>query len=128
MKTELRKINIDNTKYIYSIDNKYQIGKETNILTIKVYLYGHKNTPLVIEFLTMDHYSMGQVLISGINLNNTITNTLDRVNINEPKHIRNFILQGMQNGWIGNNKLPVQNGIDYLNELGYETDIIEPLT
>ena len=64
MKNKLRKIAIDNLEYLYIIDNKYHLGTDTNTLTVKVYLSGKKQTPLVIEFLTPDHYYMGQILNS----------------------------------------------------------------
>lgn len=69
---------------------------------------------------------MGQILKSGVKLNNTIKDTQETVNINEPKYIRELILQGQKNGWTGTNKLEKQNGLNYLTQLGYETDILLP--
>jgi hypothetical protein len=69
---------------------------------------------------------MGQILKSGVKLTNNIKNTEDNVNINEPKYIRELILQGRENGWTGTNKLEKQNGLNYLTKLGYETDILLP--
>jgi hypothetical protein len=127
MKTKLRRIHIESKDYRYSVSNRYYTKNETNVLTIRIYLDGNKNTPLIIEFLTLDHYSMGQVLGSGVNLENITTNTPDRINIHEPKRIKYLILQGMKNGWTGYNKLQTQDGIKYLNDLGYKTNVIEPL-
>ena len=127
MKTKLRRIHVDNNEYKYSINNKYYSKDSTNILTVKVYLDGSKNSPLIIEFLTLDHHSMGQILESGVNLENTITNTIETLNIHEPKRIRELILKGRTNGWTGYNKMQIQNGINYLNELGFKTNDIEPL-
>lgn len=127
MKTKLRKITIDNLEYLYSVSDQYIPGTETNALTVKIFLSGQKQTPLVIEFLTLDHYYMGQILKSGISLTNKIKNTVDHVNMNEPKYIRELILLGRQNGWIGTNKMEKQNGLIYLIELGYDTDILLPV-
>lgn len=69
---------------------------------------------------------MGQILKSGVELTNTIKNTNDKININEPKYIKELILQGRKNGWVGTNKMENQNGLKYLTELGYETDILLP--
>lgn len=127
MKNKLRKIVIDNQEYLYSIADKYHSENESNTLTVKVYLSGHKQTPLIIEFLTYDDYYNGQPLQSGIELTNKINNTIDRVNINEPKYIRQLILQGIKNGWTGNNKIGNQNGVIYLEQIGYETSSLKPI-
>ena len=124
MKNKLRKIAIDNLEYLYIIDNKYHLGTDTNTLTVKVYLSGKKQTPLVIEFLTPDHYYMGQILNSGVNLLDRNTNAEDIVNINEPKYIRALILLGRSKGWTGTNKIDKQNGLIYLEALGYDADTL----
>ncbi|SIO38912.1 hypothetical protein SAMN05421769_4055 [Chryseobacterium scophthalmum] len=126
MKNKLRRITIEDLVYLYSVTDKYHLGTETNTLTVKVFLEGRKQTPLIIEFLTLDHYHMGQILKSGVELTNTIKNTNDKININEPKYIKELILQGRKNGWVGTNKMENQNGLKYLTELGYETDILLP--
>lgn len=127
MKNKLRKITIEDIVYLYSVTDKYHLGTETNTLTVKVFLEGHKQTPLIIEFLTLEHYYMGQILKSGVKLTNKIKSTDDNVNINEPKYIRELILHGQKNGWTGTNKIEKQNGLNYLTELGYEIDILLPI-
>ncbi|MCW3162497.1 hypothetical protein [Chryseobacterium oryctis] len=126
MKRKLRRITIDNLEYLYSVTDKYHLGTETSTLTVKIYLEGQKQTPLVIDFLTLDHYFMGQILKSGVKLMNRIKGIEEIVNINEPKYIRELILQGLKNGWVGTNKIEKQNGLGYLAELGYEVDILLP--
>ncbi|WP_306350650.1 hypothetical protein [Flavobacterium sp. '19STA2R22 D10 B1'] len=133
MKSKLRKITIDNLEYLYAVIDKYNLGTQTNTLTVKVFLSGQKQTPLVIEFLTIGiYYSLGHdamesPLISGINLTNKVTNVVEKINLNEPKNIRELILQGRKNGWVGSNKIENQNGLNYLIALGYEIDVLKPL-
>lgn len=122
MKNKLRKIVIDNNEYLYSVTDQFHSETETNTLTLKIFLSGQKLTPLIIEFVTVEHYIVGQLLKSGIKLINKITNSEDEVNMNEPKYIRQFILLGLKNGWSGVNPIAVQDGLDYLNQLGFETD------
>ncbi|WP_431610878.1 hypothetical protein [Chryseobacterium sp. 'Rf worker isolate 10'] len=122
MKNKLRKIVIDNNEYLYSVTDQFHSETETNTLTLKIFLSGQKLTPLIIEFVTVEHYIVGQPLKSGIKLINKITNSEDEVNMNEPKYIRQFILLGLKNGWSGVNPIAVQDGLDYLNQLGFETD------
>ncbi|MCQ9635994.1 hypothetical protein MP477_13630 [Chryseobacterium sp. WG23] len=122
MKRKLRKIHINNREYLYSVTDTYHAGTETNTLTVRIFLSGQKKTPLIIEFLTSDDYFMGQPLQSGIILINKITSSEDEVNFNEPGYIRQLILQGQKKGWTGTNAMEKQNGLDYLAELGYETD------
>lgn len=124
MKSKLRKITIDNLVYLYSVTDKYHLGTETNTLTVKIFLNGQKQTPLIIDFLTLDHYHMGQILKTGVKLKNNFKKIDENVNINEPKYIRELILQGRKKGWIGTNKIEKQDGLNYLTELGYETDIL----
>lgn len=127
MKNKLRKITINNLEYLYCISDKYHSETETNTLTIKIFLSDHRQKPLIIDFLTCDHYYAGQLLNSGINLVNKTDNTEDFVNLNHPKYIRKLIELGRKNGWTGTNKFERQNGLNYLNELGYETDILLPI-
>ena len=126
-KQKLRKIVIDNLEYLYVSETKHNTLTEISIMTVRIFLTGQKQTPLVVEFLTVEYYYLGQLLKIGINLKNRITNTTDEVNLNRPKFIRELILLGRKNGWTGNNKIEAQNGLDYLTELGYETDILKPL-
>ena len=126
MKYKLRKIIIDVLEYLYSVVDKFHPASQTNTLTIKIYLSGQKQTPLVIEFLTIDDPIMGQPFKAGIKLMNRITNRISIVNLNEPKYIRELILLGRKKGWTGNDKAEKQNGLDYLNEMGYETGLLKP--
>lgn len=126
MKNKLRKIKVDNSEYLYTCASKYQSGTKTNMLTIKIYLSGQKQTPLILDFLTFDDYYLGQPLNSGVILTNTKTNEKTTVNINEPKYIREFVLNGLKNGWTGANTLEVQNGLEYLADLGFEVSNLGP--
>ncbi|WP_300671057.1 hypothetical protein [Soonwooa sp.] len=126
MKNKLRKITIDKLEYLYLVTDKYHLGTETNTLTVKVFLSGHKQTPLIIEFLTRDDYYMGQLLNSGIKLKNCIKSVEEVVNLNEPKFIKELILLGQKKSWNASVKLDKQNGLDYLKDLGYEIDILVP--
>ncbi|PRB03794.1 hypothetical protein CQ046_08350 [Chryseobacterium sp. MYb7] len=124
MKNKLRKIVINTIEYLYRVTDQFHSETQTNTLTLKIFLSGQKLTPLIIQFVTVEHYIVGQPLKSGIKLINKITNSEDEVNMNEPKYIRQFILLGLKNGWSGVNSIAVQDGLDYLNQLGFETDQI----
>ena len=126
MKRKLRKITINNGEYLYTIFNKYQSSTKTNLLTIKVFLSGQKLTPLLIDFLTLDDYYLGNLLYVGMNLPNSRTNETRYVNLNKPKFIREFILLGFKNGWTGTNTIEVQYGLNYLKELGFEVRQLLP--
>jgi len=126
MKNKFRKITICNLIYLYNITNQFQPENSTNTLTLKVFLSGHKKTPLIIEFMTIDDCIRGQLLNSGINMKNTKTDTTEIVNINKPKYIRELILLGIKNGWTGFNKIDNQNGLSFLEELGFMTTDLSP--
>ncbi|MDR3026185.1 hypothetical protein [Chryseobacterium sp.] len=126
MKNKLRKIIINNIEYLYSVTDQFHAETETNTLTVKVFLSGQKTTPLIIKFLTVDDYMMGQPLKSGVKLVNKMTGSEDEINLNEPKYIKMLVLLGLQKGWEGSNSIEIQNGLHYLNELGFETDKLIP--
>ncbi|MCW1960757.1 hypothetical protein [Chryseobacterium viscerum] len=126
MKNKLRKIIINNIEYVYSVTNQFHSETETNTLTVKVFLRGQKQTPLIIKFVTADDYMMGQPLKSGVKLVNKFTSSENEVNLNEPKYIKQLIVLGLKKGWSGFNSIDIQNGLDYLNELGFETGKLVP--
>ncbi|CAD0221031.1 hypothetical protein [Chryseobacterium sp. JV274] len=126
MKNKLRKITINTIEYLYSVTDQFHSETATNTLTVKIFLNGQKKTPLIIKFLTADYYMMGQPLKSGVKLINKITGSEDEVNLNEPKYIKQFILLGLKKGWLGTHSIEIQNGLHYLNELGFETDKLIP--
>jgi hypothetical protein len=126
MKNKLRKITIDDLEYLYSTTTKYNLGTNTNRFIVRIYLSNEKKTPLIIDFLTIDDFYIGQPLNTGIDVINKITNKVDRLNLNEPKYIRKLILHGRKNGWNGLNKISKQNGLDYLIDFGYEIDSLKP--
>ena len=122
MKKKLRKIIIDGQEYLYYIKIQYHSGTSTSTLTLKVFLNGYKKTPLIIDFLTLNDYYIGQPLRFGITLKNKMTNSEEAVNLNEPGYIKQLIIQGQKNGWTGIKTFEIQNGLTYLEELGFETD------
>ncbi|MBE8727616.1 hypothetical protein [Flavobacterium hungaricum] len=126
MKNKLRKIILNGFQYLYIVTDQYHSNTETNTLTIKVFLEGHKKTPLILDFLTIDHPYAGQQLKSGVALINKLSNTTEIVNLNEPKLIRQLILKGLQNGWTGIDLLEKQDGLLYLSAMGYEIEILKP--
>lgn len=122
MKSKLRKIIINAIEYLYSVSDQHHSETKTNTLTIKVFLAGQKQNPLIIKFMTVDNYIMGQPLKSGVMLMNKNTCSEDEVNVNKPQYIKQFILLGLKKGWSGFNSMEIQNGLDYLSELGFQTD------
>lgn len=124
MRSPLRKITINSVLYLYRVNNKYE-GRDKSSVTVKAFLAGQKQTPVTIYFLTRDHIYLGNPLNSGIYLPNIPDNTADLVNIHEPQYIREFLLLALKKGWTGNNKIDIQNGLEYLEELGYDiTDLL----
>jgi len=123
----LRKIHIENLEYVYTINHSVhtrKIENDCSILTIKIWLNGRKQTPLIIEFITWCDPIIGNPLFSGFDLENKINGTIERVNINEPKIIKKLTIHGIENGWTGLNEIKTQDGIEYLNYFGYNTEKI----
>jgi len=121
MKQKLRKLIHKDKEYLYRINTVYNTKKDnTSLLSVRIFLAGEKNTPLCIDFFTIEDKYMGQPLNGNINLLNKNTQTKETINLNEPKYIPKLIDWGEEQGWKGDNKIPPLNGLLFLEFLGYD--------
>ena len=121
MKQKLRKLIHKDKEYLYRINTVYNTKKDsTSLLSVRIFLEGEKNTPLCINFITIEDKYMGQPLNGNINLLNKNTQTKETINLNEPKYIPKLIDWGEEQGWKGDNKIPPLNGLLFLEFLGYD--------
>ena len=109
-------------EYLYRVDIVYnRKGDHNSLLSVCIFLSGEKNTPLCVDFITIEDAFMGQPLNGNIKLLNKTTQTEDNINLNEPKYIPKLIDWGTAQGWIGSNKIAPLNGLLFLQLLGYDT-------
>ena len=121
MKQKLRRLIHKDKEYLYRINTAYNTKKDsTSLLSVRIFLAGEKNTPLCINFITIDDKYMGQPLNGNINLLNKNTQTKETINLNEPKYIPKLIDWGEEQGWKGDNKIPPLNGLLFVELLGYD--------
>ncbi len=121
MKQKLRKLIHKDKEYLYRINTVYNTKKDnTSLLSVRIFLAGEKNTPLCINFITIDDKYMGQPLNGNINLLNKNTQTKETINLNEPKYIPKLIDWAEEQGWKGDNKISPLNGLLFLELLGYD--------
>ena len=121
MKQKLRKLIHKDKEYLYRINTAYNTKKyNTSLLSVRIFLAGEKNTPLCIDFITIEDKYMGQPLNGNISLLNKNTQTKETINLNEPKYIPKLIDWGEEQGWKGDNKIPPLNGLLFLELLGYD--------
>ena len=121
MKQKLRKLIHKEKEYLYRINTVYNTKKDsTSLLSVRIFLEGEKNTPLCINFITIEDKYMGQPLNGNISLLNKNTQTKEIINLNEPKYIPKLIHWGEEQGWKGDNKIPPLNGLLFLELLGYD--------
>ena len=121
MKQKLRRLIHKDKEYLYRINTAYNTKKDnTSLLSVRIFLAGEKNTPLCINFITIEDKYMGQPLNGNINLLNKNTQTKETINLNEPKYIPKLIDWGEEQGWKGDNKIPPLNGLLFLEFLGYD--------
>ena len=121
MKQKLRKLIHKDKEYLYRINTAYNTKKDsTSLLSVRIFLAGEKNTPLCIDFLTIDDKYMGQPLNGNINLLNKNTQTKETINLNEPKYIPKLIDWAEEQGWKGDNRISPLNGLLFLEFLGYD--------
>lgn len=121
MKQKLRKLIHKDKEYLYRINTAYNTKKDsTSLLSVRIFLAGEKNTPLCINFITIEDKYMGQPLNGNINLLNKNTQTKETINLNEPKYIPKLIDWAEEQGWKGDNKISPLNGLLFLELLGYD--------
>ena len=122
MKQKLRKLIHKDKEYLYRVDTVYNRKRDQNsLLSVRIFLNGEKNTPLCVDFITIEDEFMAQPLNGNIKLLNKTTQTEDNINLNEPKYIPKLIDWGTAQGWIGSNKIAPLNGLLFLQLLGYDT-------
>ena len=111
---------------MYRVDTAYnRKGDNTSLLSVRIFLNGEKNTPLCVDFITVEDDFMGQPLNGNIKLLNKTTQTEDLINLNEPKYIPKLIDWAEIQGWTGTQKITPLNGLLFLQLLGYDTLPIE---
>ena len=121
MKQKLRRLIHKDKEYLYRINTAYNTKKDsTSLLSVRIFLEGEKNTPLCIDFITIDDKYMGQPLNGNISLLNKNTQTKEIINLNEPKYIPKLIDWAEEQGWKGDNKISPLNGLLFLEFLGYD--------
>ena len=84
--------------------------------SIRIFVEGRKNTPLVITFLRWEN---------GMRLTRAGDDENDIFNINLPATVRKLILHGSSKGWDGEEKMEIENGLAIAKELGYDTSYFE---
>ncbi len=126
MKKKLRKLVHKEKEYLYRVDTVYnRKGDHNSLLSVRIFLRGEKNTPLCVDFITIEDAFMGQLLNGNIKLLNKTTQTEDLINLNEPKYIPKLIDWAEIQGWTGTQKIAALNGLLFLQSLGYDTLPIE---
>ena len=126
MKQKLRKLVHKDKEYLYRVDTVYnRKGDHNSLLSVRIFLSGEKNTPLCVDFITVEDDFMGRPLNGNIKLLNKITQTEDTINLNEPKYIPKLIDWAETKGWTGSQKITLLNGLPFLQSLGYDTLPIE---
>ena len=126
MKQKLRRLIHKDKEYLYRINTVYNTKKDnTSLLSVRIFLAGEKNTPLCINFITIDDKYMGQPLNGNINLLNKNTQTKETINLNESKYIPKLIDWAEEQGWKGDNKISPLNGLLFLEFLGYDIALIQ---
>ncbi|ASF43793.1 hypothetical protein [Capnocytophaga endodontalis] len=126
MKQKLRKLVHKGQEYLYRVNTAYNTKENnTSLLSVRIFLSGEKNTPLCIDFITIEDEFMGQPLNGNINLLNKNTQTEDNINLNEPKYIPKLIDWAETQGWTSSNKTSSLNGLLFLQSLGYDTSPLQ---
>ena len=115
MKQKLRKLVHKDKEYLYRVDTAYnRKGDHNSLLSVRIFLSGEENTPLCVDFITVEDEFMGQPLNGNIKLLNKTTQTEENINLNEPKYIPKLIDWAEIQGWTGSQKIAALNGLLFL--------------
>lgn len=123
MKNKLRKISIEGTAFLYKIQTKYE--SHVHNLMLKIFKKDCP-VPLVINFSTWDDLILGHPLKTGFELRNRETLKMENINLHKPSIVRLLILKGIKSGWNGQKDIGIQNGIEWLDAVGYEAKVLSP--
>ena len=107
----------------YLINEKYQ--KETGcwLTVLRVFKDGLKNTPLEIKFESKDGYTIGNMLTSGTMINN------EEFNLHKPSIIRKIIEEAIHRKWNWEeSKLEIPDGLQFLTNIGYNTETLKTIS
>ena len=119
MKQKLRKLIHKDKEYLYRVDTVYnRKGDHNSLLSVRIFLSGEENTPLCVDFITVEDEFMGQPLNGNIKLFNKITQTEDTINLNEPKYIPKLIDWAETKGWTGTQKITPLKGLLFFAIIG----------
>lgn len=117
MKKKLRKLVIEDTPYLWCLDEGY-IKSELNIseyralVEFKAYREGMKSTPLIIKFNVSENPVTG----------NKLTSSAHEINLNKPSYARLLIESGLSKGWDPKEqRCTIVDGLSILEEHGVET-------
>lgn len=119
IRNKIRKITINDNNYLYiiSIDNDWII--ESSIF-LKVFLENYKKTSLMICFNAKNTPDAGHLIYAGLKVINKNDQTKEIINIHQPKWVKLFILEGIKLGWTGKNSISTQNGVEIMENWGFE--------
>lgn len=122
----LRRIIVEDNLYLYKMSGEVNAVTGDCSMSLRIFLSGYKQTPLVINFCSWDDPVIGFPLNSGFPLFNSVTEQEEILNLNRPKYIRESIVYGKTKGWNGKNKLEPVDGLKMLTDLGYDVSILIP--
>ncbi|MEK3767725.1 hypothetical protein NSQ91_13675 [Paenibacillus sp. FSL R7-0048] len=118
MKKKLRSITLRELEYSYILGMR--IHDERSLLELKIYHKNVKLHPLRIQLLTWDDPIAGCPLNTGYLLQNHKKGFEDVYNLNHPQRIREWIEYGTAKGWDGTRTIEIINGLDAMQEMGYD--------
>lgn len=127
MKKNIRKIVVNEKVYFYKVASG-RYGDDQAIVILTIYLEGHRHTPYIFHFKSIDHYYAGAPLNAGVLLLNHQTALSEVVNINRPYYIRLCILKALEQGWDASKMQINEVGMQFLTELNLDISKIEVKT
>ncbi|WP_426448319.1 hypothetical protein ACP26L_27845 [Paenibacillus sp. S-38] len=124
MKKKTREINIEEKKYVYVINQKYQQG--VSEISLSISLKGLKNMTCTFNFCTWDDPISGSPLLVGVHLKNVLSGDTESFNLHYPRTVKRFILYGLGNGWNEKSRIEFNDGLEILSNMGYEVLWLKP--
>ncbi len=125
MKKNIRKITVHEKSYFYRILSSY-CGHNNAIVSLKIYLDGHRQTPYILQFKCLDDFYGGASLYVGVALFNVQTGLKEYVTLHRPYVVRLCILKALEQGWDATKMHINTEGMQFLAELNLDITTITP--
>lgn len=121
-----RKIVVKDTEFVYTLNARYEATDGTSRVALTLFRAESRRRAFAFVFHTWEDVIAGSPLMVGIDLRHLETGQTERWNLHHPGRVRLFVLYALDCGWDGSAETEAVDGIDVLEEMGWEAETLRP--